>query len=70
MNAEATVYECEACSDTGWQESRGCDGGDWSTGRSCGRKRRHLPHTYTVICPCREMNRTWQDAHKGATVAA
>lgn len=54
--------ECAACDDTGW-EFRTCYPG---TGNTCGRQRceqEGKEHDYTVRCPCRETNRTYQRHH-------
>lgn len=47
--------ECDACDDSGWERLE-CTG----AGGGCGRERPHSPHTYAVICPCRQTNRTFQ----------
>jgi hypothetical protein len=48
--------DCQACDDTGWQESS-CDG-DGS--QACGRTFRHTKHQFVVPCPCRPTNPTYQ----------
>jgi len=49
------AVECETCGDSGW-ERRECTGD-----QACGRRRRHLPHLYVVVCECRPINRTFQE---------
>lgn len=49
------VHECRDCEDSGWVLDLTCDGGT-----TCGRTKKHLPHTYTVACPCRATNRTYR----------
>ncbi len=61
--SERVAPECEVCDDTGWQP-KFCDG---LHDVICGRSRKHLPHDFSVECPCRPMNRTWQ-AKQGAYV--
>jgi hypothetical protein len=46
--------ECRDCEDTGWVLGLECDGGP-----TCGRKQKHLAHSYTIPCPCRATNRTY-----------
>lgn len=48
-------HECVSCEDTGWVQYLDCDGSPL-----CGRKRKHLPHTFTKPCGCRATNRTYQ----------
>ena len=52
--------ECRDCSDTGWVKDLTCDGSAYG---ACGRPRLHGAHTYTVPCPCRPTNRTYQRRH-------
>lgn len=47
---------CAACDDSGWWPHY-CDG----VHAMCGRKRRHLPHSYSIPCPCRSMNTVYQE---------
>ena len=56
MNDERTEPECHACDDSGWMV-RQCGGVD----RLCGRRRTHLAHEYVIECPCRPINRTYQE---------
>lgn len=51
---EAGAIVCEVCDDSGWQRFE-CMGGE-----DCGRRRRHLPHTYARECPCRAINPAYQ----------
>lgn len=51
-------FECEYCSDTGWEE-RACDGG-----RMCGRSKEHPAHTFASPCSCRNSNRTYARHHR------
>jgi hypothetical protein len=60
-------YECESCEDTGWVGSMECDG---AAGSRCGRRRVHLAHTFTRVCPCRPTNRTYQRQQKFGSGAA
>lgn len=46
---------CEACDDSGWLRFE-CTGD-----QACGRRRRHVPHTYASACPCRALNPAYQD---------
>ena len=48
-------HECQDCEDSGWVRVLRCDGGT-----TCGRTRKHMPHDYTLACPCRMTNRTWR----------
>ena len=48
---------CDVCDDSGWQP-KFCDG---RHDVICGRRRAHLPHDFSVLCPCRPMNRVWQE---------
>lgn len=54
---ESEIVVCEACEDTGWQ-TFSCRG--W-TQAICGRRKMHLPHDFAKPCPCRAMNRNYQD---------
>ena len=54
LQAQLRHVECDGCEDTGWVLGLTCDGSN-----QCGRKRVHLPHTWTYPCPCRETNRTY-----------
>lgn len=58
MDTEEDALACEACSDTGWQTQH-CLGVDQQA--ICGRRRRHYPHSFAVPCPCRPINRNYQD---------
>ena len=49
--------ECSDCRDTGWVQDLTCDGREQGP---CGSQRRHAPHDYVRICPCRPSNRTWR----------
>lgn len=49
-------HECNDCEDTGWVMGLTCDG---AASGACGRRKRHLPHDYTVACACRATNRTY-----------
>lgn len=51
-------HECLDCEDTGWVRGLTCDGG-----ATCGRTRAHMPHDYTLACPCRPTNRTYLRHH-------
>lgn len=51
---EAGAVVCETCHDSGW-ESFECTGD-----ASCGRRRRHLPHTFARECTCRAINPAYQ----------
>jgi hypothetical protein len=60
MNAIRSLIEegaivCETCLDSGWQRFE-CTGD-----LACGRRRRHVPHTYAAPCPCRALNPAYQD---------
>lgn len=57
-------YDCEPCSDTGWEPFR-CAGD-----ASCGRVKPHLAHDYVRICPCRATNKTWQRHQRFGSGAA
>jgi len=46
---------CEVCHDSGW-ESFVCTGDE-----ACGRRRRHLPHTFARPCGCRALNPAYQE---------
>lgn len=46
---------CHSCDDSGWWPHE-CDG----VHAMCGRKQKHLPHSYSVECPCRPTNRRYQ----------
>ena len=48
-------YECRDCEDTGWVRDLTCPGD-----ARCGRERKHGAHDYTLPCPCRPTNRTYQ----------
>lgn len=48
-------HECHDCEDTGWVRGLTCPGD-----ARCGRDRKHMPHDYTMACPCRPTNRTYQ----------
>lgn len=61
---DAPIIECPACLDSGW-EAFECSGQ-----HDCGRRRRHLPHTYARPCNCRPMNRTYQDRASRRSTAA
>lgn len=52
---EAGAIVCQDCDDSGWLRFE-CTGG-----ADCGRRRRHLPHTYAKPCPCRAVNPAYQD---------
>lgn len=52
---EVGAIVCEICHDSGW-ESFECSGD-----AGCGRKRRHLPHTFARPCECRATNPAYQD---------
>jgi hypothetical protein len=52
---EAGAIVCADCDDSGWVRFE-CTGG-----ADCGRRRRHLPHTYATPCPCRAVNPAYQD---------
>lgn len=55
-------FDCEDCEDTGWIRLH-CGGND-----TCGRRNRHQPHDYVIVCGCRATNRTYQRHHgPGAT---
>lgn len=54
IRAEPWRCECTACDDTGW-EILECTGDNF-----CGRQKKHLPHTFAKVCPCRPTNRTYQ----------
>lgn len=56
---------CPACSDTGWLPCI-CLGWDHAI---CGRKRTHLPHDFAKPCPCRDMNRRYQERIASRRVA-
>lgn len=60
--SERVEVACEACDDSGWQ-TKSCFG---THDVICGRRRRHLAHTFAVECPCRPMNRTFQERQAGA----
>lgn len=47
--------ECESCEDTGWVQLLTCAGDS-----TCGRRKVHLPHSYTRECGCRATNWTYQ----------
>jgi hypothetical protein len=47
---------CEGCDDSGWFP-KSCAG---TREIICGRTRLHLPHSFSVPCPCRGMNRNYQ----------
>lgn len=49
------THECRDCEDSGWVLGLSCPGDT-----TCGRTKPHLPHTYTVACPCRATNRTYR----------
>ncbi len=49
--------KCEACEDSGWLV-KFCDG---TRDVICGRRRVHLAHPFAVPCPCRPMNRNYQE---------
>lgn len=55
VRAQPWRHECDTCEDSGWVMDLTCDGGT-----TCGRTTRHLPHTYTVPCPCRPTNATYR----------
>lgn len=48
---------CDDCLDSGWCRFE-------CTGLDCGRRRKHLPHTYAKPCPCRPMNRNYQEVQQ------
>lgn len=52
---------CDACDDTGWRQVE-CRGAE----RLCGRRRRHLPHTFVRECECRAMNARYQEKQASA----
>lgn len=54
--SERVEVECPACDDSGWM-TKSCDG---TRDVICGRRRRHLPHSFAEPCPCRPINRTYQ----------
>lgn len=56
MTDEPAEAQCPACEDSGWI-IRQCGGRD----RICGRTRAHLPHEWAAPCPCRAMNRRWNE---------
>lgn len=51
-----TDPHCQACDDSGWWPHE-CDG----VHAMCGRRRPHLPHGYSIVCPCRPLNRRYQE---------
>lgn len=51
---EAGAIVCDICHDSGW-ESFMCTGD-----AGCGRRRRHLPHTFARPCACRAINPAYQ----------
>jgi len=55
---EPWKHECQDCEDSGWVRGLTCDGGT-----TCGRKNKHMPHDYTLACPCRQTNRTYRRHH-------
>ena len=52
---EPWKHECQDCEDSGWVRGLTCDGGT-----TCGRTRKHMPHDYTMACPCRMTNHTYR----------
>lgn len=58
-------HECRDCEDSGWVRGLTCDGGT-----TCGRTRKHMPHDYTMACPCRATNRTYLRHHMYGSGAA
>lgn len=55
---------CSACDDSGWQRFL-CVGD-----QDCGRRRRHVRHEYVKPCPCRPLNRNFQEAQAHADAKA
>ena len=51
-------HDCIDCEDTGWVMGMTCPGD-----KTCGRPRQHQAHSYTIACPCRTTNRTYQRRH-------
>lgn len=56
--APANVLEiiCTACYDTGWVMAPGAHQMECPGNETCGRTRKHAPHTYTKACFCRATN--------------
>lgn len=54
VREEPWKHDCNACEDTGWERFE-CTGDDF-----CGRTRKHAPHEFVRVCPCRPTNRTYQ----------
>lgn len=55
MKAEERAIVCLDCDDSGWLRLE-CTGD-----RACGRRLTHRPHPYVEECPCRPLNRNFQD---------
>jgi len=49
------MHECRDCEDSGWVRGLTCPGD-----ATCGRKKAHQPHDYTLPCPCRPTNHTYR----------
>lgn len=56
LNERVEVF-CLGCDDSGWL-TKNCAG---THDILCGRARRHLPHSFAVPCPCRPINRNYQN---------
>lgn len=52
---DAGAIACSVCDDSGWERFE-CTGDD-----ACGRRRRHLSHTFARPCACRPVNPAYQD---------
>jgi hypothetical protein len=58
------VYDCEICSDSGWEPfwcgPSGVHQRQWLEARRCDKRSDHAPHEWVAPCPCRATNPTIQ----------